>query len=230
MHACTIGMRSKFIFFALLVVSGISPGYAREDSTAYDDEPPYRLFDGRLLFGTNFSQLNGDTYGGYHKVGLNMGGQVYVHFSRLFGVSLELLYSQKGVRGGTVKESYTLGTYFDKYYLNLNYAEAVLMAHFDTYIFDYEAGISYARLIRSDEWAEADVPVVIDPALAYFNSYDVNYAAGISGRINDHWHCNMRYQYSITPVRSWDRVLPRYSDGSGGQHNEAVSLRLVYVF
>ncbi len=219
----------RIIFSLLILQSAFSlPGYAQKDSTT-DDELSYKLFDGRLLFGTNFTQLDGDTYAGYHKVGINAGGQVYVHFKQLFGVSLELLYSQKGVRGGTVKESYTLGTYFDKYYLNLNYASAALLLHCNMYIFDYEAGISYSRLISSKEWAEADVPVVIDPVLASFNNYDVDYVAGFSMRISKRWRWNMRYEYSIVPVRPWDRVPPRYSDGSAGQYNEAVSLRLVYI-
>ena len=104
-----------------------------------------------------------------------------------------------------------------------------LLLHYNMFILDYEAGVSYARLIASKEWAEADVPVVIDPVAAHFNGYDLDYLAGLSMRIGKHWCWNMRYEYSIVPVRPWDRVLPRYSDGSPGQHNETVCLRLVYL-
>ena len=104
-----------------------------------------------------------------------------------------------------------------------------LLLHYNMFILDYEAGVSYARLIASKEWAEADVPVVIDPVAAHFNGYDLDYLAGLSMRIGKHWCWNMRYEYSIVPVRPWDRVLPRYSDGSPGKHNETVCLRLVYL-
>ena len=107
--------------------------------------------------------------------------------------------------------------------------QAAMLLHYNMFILDYEAGVSYARLIASKEWAEADVPVVIDPVAAHFNGYDLDYLAGLSMRIGKHWCWNMRYEYSIVPVRPWDRVLPRYSDGSPGQHNETVCLRLVYL-
>ena len=194
--------------------------------TNYIDPP--KLFEGRIIAGLNCTQVNGDTYAGYHKAGLNAGGQVYVHFTQWFGISMELLYTQKGVRGGNVKESPAWGTYFDKYYLNLNYAEAALLLHFDNYILDYEAGISYARLIRAKEWAEADVPIVFPPDLCYFNSADINYVAGISLRLHKRWKLNARYQYSIIPIRPQERVVPRYNNGHG-QYNEAASFRISYT-
>jgi len=187
------------------------------------------IFEGRLIGGLNFCQIVGDAYGGFHRVGLNAGGMVYVHFIPIFGASMEVLYTQKGARGGNVQESYTVGTYINKYYLNLNYAEAALLLHLDLFIFDYEAGISYAQLLKSKEWAEADVPIYINPALGYFNSYDIDYTLGLSMKLNKHWYVNMRYQYSAISIRPWARVYPRYSDGSPEQYNELMSLRLVYL-
>jgi hypothetical protein len=172
----------------------------------------------------------GDSYAGFHKVGLNLGGMVYVHLHPLLGASLELLYTQKGVRGGNVKESYTAGTYIDKYYLNLNYAEAALLIHLKYFLLDYEAGFSYGQLIKSDEWAEADVPVYINPALSYFNKNDISYMLGGSLKLNRHWGINARFQYSLKSIRPWERVYPRYGDGRVGQYNEVVSLRIMYSF
>jgi Outer membrane protein beta-barrel domain len=201
-----------------------------EEDTLTKAEDSYlhpSLFEGRIVAGTNFCQVYGDTYGGYHKVGLNAGGMVYVHFKPALGASLEMVYTQKGVRSAAVKESYAVGTYFDKYYLNLNYVEMALMLHLDMFFFDYEAGISYAQLLKSAEWAEADVPIYIDPRLAYFNTRDFAYIVGLSRRINEHWCINFHFQYSATTIRPWDRVPPRYSDGSN-EYNALASLRLVY--
>ncbi len=122
-------MLRRSLFCLLILLPRFFDGFAEEDAKrSYDYLFSYKLFEGRLLLGANFSQLDGDTYAGYHKVGLNTGAEVYVHFNQAFGTSFELFYSQKGVRGGTVKESYTLGTYIDKYYLNFNYAQAVAAA------------------------------------------------------------------------------------------------------
>jgi outer membrane protein with beta-barrel domain len=196
---------------------------------AQDDALKRKTFEGSLVFGANICKVDGDTYTGYHKIGIQAGGQVYVHFSPRLGVSMDLLYAQKGARGGEVKESYALGTYFDKYYLNLNYIEVPLTFHFNTGFFDYEAGISYARLITSAEWAEADVPVVIDPVLSRFNSDDWNYVLGVTVPIHKHWYGSIRYQYSIVPVRPFDRIPPRYSQYGVDQYNSLAVFRVVYM-
>ena len=209
----------------LPVIAPLKGDAAPHDTDGFDAP---KIFEGRIIFGTNFTQVDGDTYAGYHKVGLNAGGMVYVHFTPSFGTSLELLYSQKGVRGGEIRESYTLGTYIDKYSLNLNYAEADLMLHYDSYVMDYEAGISYSRLISSKEWAQADVPIYFNPALYYFNDYDLEYVMGLSIRVLKRWRLNMRYQYSIKTIRPQERVLQRYNNGQG-QYNEVAVLRLIYT-
>jgi len=211
---------------------------AQEDTTDDSDGVPKWLlsimelpepdrFEGRIFVGLNCTQLDGDTQAGFHKAGLSAGGAVYVHIKRAFSVSMELLYSQKGVRGANVKESAAWGTYFDKYYLNLDYAEAALLLHIDR-VLGYEAGISYGRLIRAQEWAEADVPIIFVPDYGYFNSYDLSYVGGLYLRFRKRWRINARYQYSALTVRPSNRAMPRYSNGHN-QFNELFSFRLVYT-
>jgi len=197
-------------------------------ASAQDDEPAHKRFEGRLLAGVNMSQVAGSSYSGYHKPGINAGGMVLVHLNEIFSTSMELLYAQKGVRGAHEEYSYAQGEFFDKYYLNLNYAEVDVMLHADGYMMGYEAGLGYAQLIGSKEWAEADVPVLFDPVLCRFNTYDVEYVAGIYRRLNDNWKVNFRLQYSAVTIRPADRVLPRYSDGHNELNNLAF-LRLVYT-
>ena len=191
-----------------------------------------KVFEGGVVMGANITQVDGDTYAGFHKVGLNMGGMVYVHLGPRWGVSMEMLYVQKGSRGGEIRESYTVGTYIDKYYLNLNYVEVPLMLHLKVGgVMDYELGAAYARLVRSEEWAYADVPTYFDPVLCRFNSEEYSMIAGAMARLGDHWFGGVRFQYSAVPVRPWDRILPRYSTGSYlGQYNDVVCFRVGYFF
>jgi opacity protein-like surface antigen len=200
--------------------------------TAQDDDIPEldnKLFEGRLILGTNFAQVDGDSYTGFHKQGINAGGMVYVHLSQATGVSMEMLYSQKGTRGATVKESYYVGTYFDKYFLDLKYAEVPILFHMKKIIafFDFEGGISYSRLLSDEERGEADVPVQILPEYNYFNKVDISWIAGVTLRLSKHWYGNVRYQYSMVPIRPWERVPLRYNMNSG-QFNEAVAFRIMY--
>ncbi len=185
-------------------------------------------FEGRLFMGLNCTQVNGDAQAGFHKAGFSAGGAVYVHVRPSFGISMELMYSQKGVRGANVKESLAWGTYFDKYYLNLDYAEAALLLHLDGVILNYEAGMSYGRLTRSREWAESDVPIVFVEDYSYFSKTDLCYLAGISLRFQKSWRINVHYQYSALTIRPSNRVMPRYSNGQN-QFNEMFSFRLVYT-
>ncbi len=191
-------------------------------------EEPRKTFEGGLAFGMNMSQVEGDSYSGYHKVGLNTGALVYIHFNQTAGISLELLYAQKGTRGAHVIESQYVGTSFDKYYLNLNYVELPVLFHWrPKLIYDIELGLSYARLMGYKEWAEADQPIIFPPDLTYFNKNDIDYVGGLSVWFHKHWHAEARAQFSAITIRPWDRVLPRYLGGN--QFNNTVALRLMYI-
>src|SRR5688500_17244565 len=56
-------------------------------------------FYGGPVLGFNFTQVDGDNYAGYNKVGLNIGGIVYTKFGSDFAASMEISYTQKGSRG-----------------------------------------------------------------------------------------------------------------------------------
>jgi Outer membrane protein beta-barrel domain len=220
--------RMKFSFLLFIfgcLHSGVVTAQLSEENVFGDKQ---HRFEGRLIFGGSITQVDGDTYSGFHKIGIHAGPSVYVRFNDALGISMDILYTQRGTRGAHVNESYSVGTYFDKYYLNLNYTEIPVTLHLNGGMFDYEAGLSYARLVKSKEWAEADVPIYINPALAYFNKYDVNYIAGITVRINRHWYGSARFQYSALTIRTWDRVYPRYGSIGANQYNNVAVFRLIY--
>lgn len=185
-------------------------------------------FTGALVGGVNFSQIDGDSYYGYHKAGLHIGAQAYAHFSPMFGASMELLYSEKGSRGETVFESPTIGTYVSKYYMNVNYVEVPLMLHVVARRIDVEAGVSLAYLISSKEWLLTDRPVTISEKLNYFSNYDADLNLGISGRIYKRFFANIRWQYSLPSIRPPERIPVGYRYGNQGQFNNLFNIRLVY--
>jgi len=211
---------------ACLAACVCSAGYAQSN---YYEETPKR-FDGGLILGANFSQVDGDTYYGFHKVGLHTGGVVYIHFNEKFGVSMELLYSQKGSRGEVVTESPYVGEYVSKYFMNVNYVEVPVTFHYKEHGYDFEAGVSYARLVSSKEWVLADQPVVIDPILNAFNTTDLDYIVGVGRKIYKKLYGSVRYQYSITSIRPFDRIPLGYGYGNDGQYNNLFNVRLMYIF
>lgn len=194
----------------------------------YIEDP--KVFTGGPILGVNFTQVDGDSYYGYHKVGLTAGGVVYVHFTQWFGASMELVYTQKGSRGVNVTESPYIGTYVEKYSMNLNYVEVPVLLHAKSNRVDFEAGVAYARLINSKEWAQADVPVIIDPEYNKFNTTDIDYLIGGSINIYKQLYLNIRYQYSIASIRDSYRIPVGFGYGGSGQFNNMFTARLMYLF
>lgn len=193
----------------------------------YGDEP--KPFTGSLIGGVNFSQVDGDSFYGYHRVGLHMGAQVFVHFTDWLGASMELLYSQKGSRGQAIKESPTIGTFVTKYYMNLNYVEVPVTFHIITHNTDIESGVSYGRLIGAKEWLLTDQHVSLDEDANRFNNTDIDFIVGLTRKAYKQLYVNLRFQYSLTSMRPVERIPYGYSYGNLGQFNNLFNLRLIYL-
>ncbi len=215
-------------FISLFILSITFCVAASAQSNYFVEDP--KVFNGGLVLGMNFTQVDGDNFFGYHRVGLSVGGMVYVHFTKSLGASMELLYSQKGSRGEDIVESPTMGTYVTKYFMNLNYVEVPVTLHLMIHNFDAEAGVSYAYLVRSGEWVLADQPVNIDPVSNAFSKTDLEYTFGLGRKLYKKLFVNVRFQYSITSIRPADRIPLGYGYGNQGQFNNMFSLRFMYVF
>jgi len=223
-------MLNRFLLLAFASITLCLPVYAQ--SNYYEETS--KVFSGGLIAGANFTQVDGDNFYGYHKVGLTAGGVVYIRFNENFGASMELYYSQKGSRGEVVTNSQSLGIYVQKYFMNLNYVEVPITIHvksyFKSHLIYFEGGLSYAYLIKSSEYIQADQPVVIDPVLNRFNNTDFNYILGLCVNLYKKWYADARFQYSIFEIRPSDREPLGYGYGNSGQFNNMFSLRFMYLF
>jgi len=105
-----------------------------------------QTFRAGVILGVNASQVDGDDYAGFDKLGPNLGLGVNFDISDRWEAGMELLWSQRGSRAdvftGTDQK------------IVLNYIEIPLcIAYKDWLIDDYykvrfEAGLSYGRLIN----------------------------------------------------------------------------------
>lgn len=203
---------------------------ALANSAMAQDDEVRRVFSGGLIGGVNFTQVDGDSFYGYHKVGLNTGAVVYVHFTPKFGASMELIYTQKGSHAAETEESPVWGEYAFQYFMKLNYVEVPVTFHYRINKYDVEAGAAYARLVSSHEEVIADQPVLIDPVVNAFNTTDIDYVFGLSRWLYKGWYANFRFQYSIATIRPVNAIPVGYSWGTEGQFNNMVCLRLIYFF
>ncbi len=213
----------------LFIVFTMIPSFvtAQEDNSYFSGE---KTFYGGLLLGANASQIDGDGFSGYHKLGLNVGATVYWHFIPKVGVNLELLYSQKGSRGVHQSESPYFGAYFEQYRIHLNYVEVPLIVnYFISQKYHIGVGASYNALVSHKETYEAVSQYFIDPDVYLFNRYFVDMIVSGSMMIKNGLLVNARYQYGLTPVRDAFYV-PQGLGGGRHQMSNMFTLRLAYLF
>jgi len=188
-----------------------------------------QIIKGEAIFGMNLSQVDGDEVYGFHRVGANVGAGVLVPFGKKgrFDASFEALFSQDG--------SYQRPQYDDslsyEYEVHLNYAQIpVLVLFTDKEFISFGAGFSWGRLVGVKEWEHGQLVDSTTLNSGTYNKNDYCILADLRIRVYKSLKFNLRYQYSLSSIRTRE-----YSDLSGNtwtreQFNNVISFRLIYVF
>lgn len=210
-------------FLCLSIIQNIK---AQNPSSYYEEEQ--HTFHAGAILGPNFTQVDGDNFAGYHKVGLNAGGVIYTNVAPNIAISLEILFSQKGSHSNQSQGSNNKVYNILHYNIGLNYAEIPLLLNiFDKNKSHVQAGFSYSQLITSSETAET-LPGL--PSNAFdpypFKKNDVNLIVGGNLHLIRGLYVGLRFQYSLYSVR--DNINPEF--GRSGQFNNLYALRLMYLF
>ena len=137
-----------FLLGCCLLLVGLNSAEAQRYGSRKKKEP---LFGAGVLLGPSFSQVDGDRFTGYSKVGIYGGAQAIVRFDKRNQLRIGLLYHQKGNR----VESSDVPSYRDKdRSMELNYAEVpFVLNHKLTMNEDrgsatvMELGVAYGRLL-----------------------------------------------------------------------------------
>jgi len=224
----------KIKALTLLAIGILAIGRAWGQNPESYYEEVERTFYGGLVAGANFTQLDGDNYAGYHKIGINAGGVVYTRFDEHLAASIEILYSQKGARGH--KAQMVAGAEINSYDLRLNYAEVpIQLCYFDRRRSHFGAGLSIARLVSVKEegigrTAGGAIPQEFDKYP--FRKMDYNFIIGGSLHLIKGFFLNARFQYSLLPVRKGTigEELPPFFSGRGEQYNNIWTVRVMYLF
>jgi hypothetical protein len=151
-------------------------------------------FEGGVLVGLTASQIDGDAYRGYNKVGLQGGGWVRRMFTYTLGGQMEIRYVQKGaLKRNTVDDPTYRRT-------ALHYIDVPLVAQ---YVYNksvvFELGISPEVLIAAKQEDENGSLPIPDPQ---FNFFTMSATAGIGYRFLEILSVHFRFSYSILPIRA----------------------------
>ncbi len=213
-------------------------------------------FVGYVAAGVNFSQIEGDDVHGFYKVGVNAGPGVMLPLNRkqTWTVSAELLYVQKGSFASFNKKPFDTTIYAPTMYedidrsvpfngkvkckMALDYIQVPVM-------FRYEdmrsgcfigAGFSWSRLVRAKEIYNGFTRTTsLTTGTFKTNDWSVLAEAGV--RLYKNLTLNVRWEYSIVPIRTMVFQTGRSkSDGTfeitetrtNKLHNHVLSCRLVY--
>ena len=143
--------------------------------------------------GVSPSQVHGDAYSGFHKLGAMGGVGVETVFNDKWSANLSFLFIQKGARKNQNAEKNDL-TY---YYLNMNYLEMPVMFVYKQKKFLFDAGVSAGYLINYYEGSEAGNLTGLYP----FQKFEYSVKIGLGYAISPKWSVNLRSSNSFITTR-----------------------------
>jgi hypothetical protein len=197
-------------FFLLLLVMTSSPLHAQR-------------FNAGLMLGGVTSQVDGDTYDGYHKWGYLGGAFVSLQISPHSSFQMELEYIQKGSR--RVDTTTSGGT---QYLLRLHYIEVPFLYQYTfKKRFYFEAGPAADVTIGSLELINGLVP----PSTVPLRPVTLTGIFGFGAYLTNHLRINLRSNYSLNSIRS-KNIYSGYRRMvfEIGQYNNVLSLSLLWDF
>ncbi len=229
-------MKNTFLITAVLVAISFINVFAQGNTASGNDFAVSNHIRGGVIFGMNASQIDGDDFAGYHKVGFNTGFYGQLPLSKRFFISTEILYSQEGANN-PVNPTTPVRDYFK---WNLQYAQIPVLIHFqDKKAFNVGAGFSYSRLVGEHLYAggEPQPPVsfctgkppgsnLIDPKFLCLKRSDYCVVAEANYLPFQHFAINVRYAYSMAPMGYYGNS--NFINRS--MHNNLLSFRLMYIF
>ena len=180
-------------------------------------------FNAGLMLGGVTSQVDGDTYEGYHKWGYLGGGYVTLQISPHSSFQMELEYIQKGSRRVD-----TMARGGNEYLLRLHYIEVPFLYQYTfKKRFYFEAGPAADITIGSLELFNGAAP----PGTVPLRPVTFTGIFGFGAYITNHLRINIRSNYSLNSIRSknnyggYRRML-----FETGQYNNVLSLSLLWDF
>ncbi len=182
-------------------------------------------FTGGVIGGLIASQVDGDTYGGYKKAGVTVGGWVNLSVSEKSSFQLEINYIQKGSRHNPD----SLNNNFSFLLMRLGYVEMPLLYQFRMKNkFYLEVGPSIGVLLHSKVEMNDGQGYQIPPDNP-FRLIDVGIQVGVGYRISDKLRAGLRSGNSILPIRQNRVPGDRRRLWSYGQFNRLLALELTYT-
>ena len=159
-----------------------------------------QVFKTGLIVGISGSQIEGDGYGGYDKIGVIAGGFVNTDLSEKLSTQFEIYFINKGSFDALHPDK---GDY-DSFKVNLNYIEIPLSIRYKHGNFMLEAGLYLGKLVGTPTLSDENGEVFVTQYP--FKSFDFGGLLGIYYHLNDHFILNLRSKNSLIPIRDFPNL------------------------
>ena len=190
-----------------------------------------QMFKAKVIGGINASQLEGDNFSGFNKIGLQGGVGVTYPLTERFSsqssrvgksLSIELLLNQKGS-----SSTFSISSNVQRTSTSLHYIQVPLLFAIDQwydeaeshYKISLEGGLYYARLFEVKSSQDA-----FENFIDRFRKNDAGVVIGAKYRFRYNWSIGARYDHSFL------KVFQDPNTGLRGLLSYLISLRVEYHF
>lgn len=175
-------------------------------------------FEGGFMGGLTASQIDGDDYRGYNKVGLQGGAWARRMFTYTIAGQMEIRYVQKGAfKKPSVNDPAYVKT-------GLHYVDIPLMAQFfynEDVVLELGIGPEILILARAqDEYGQIDIR---DPQ---YYRFTMSAIVGVGYRFLEVFTVNFRFNYSVLPIRPHESGQTYLLNQ--GKYSNVLSLAIYY--
>lgn len=207
MYICDTMKRILIVLFVLAILPQISFSQKR--------------FAPAIRLGLAATQVDGDTYAGYNKVGPVIGATLMGKINAKWSAQFEIDYIQKGSRHNADIDK---GDY-SFYLMRLNYIEVPLLFQYHQKKFRFDMGPSLAYLFGAREFDySGEVQNQFD-----FKPTDLCANIGFSYTLINNLSVNWRFSYSLLPIRQFPTYSGLWYDRNV-QKNNLFVFSLTYQF
>ena len=186
-------MKRLYIILVFIVLSFVGMNKATAQS-----------FNAGVIAGGVFSQVDGDSYAGYHQLGFTVGPYVNLPLSDYLSAQMELKYSLLGARS-SIKEIEDY--HYNPFNLRLHYAEVPLMLRSDfgwlrlggrpMDFITLELGVSLDFRLRATEDVDGDYQITTQR----WSFFSMTGNVGLHFAFSPHIGLGARWMYSLLPCR-----------------------------
>lgn len=178
-----------------------------------------QYFEAGINAGITASQIHGDSYGGYHKPGIQAGFCINHSISEDWKLGFELNYAQRGTRKIPRPDK---GDY-NALYINLQYIDLPIIVQYKLKKFVFAAGLSAGRLVGQSLRNENGNTFTVPP----LQNMDYNLLAEIDYQPIKNLSIFARSFNSMLPIRRWGPISLRFNYG---WYNIVMVLGVKYEF